>query len=77
MANYVFGRWKQVHGYATPGGTPVFVRDRCGGSKHLHGMEYPERKKVCDQCGSINIYPWEKIYDEGLPQDEVTHEDQL
>ena len=42
------GRWKQVHGYVTPGGDPVFG---CG-------------KLICDNCGSINLYPWEKSYEE-------------
>lgn len=64
MGNYTFGRWRQMHGFITPGGTPLFVCDRCGGSEHLHGVEYPKRKMVCDQCGSINVYPWEKTYDE-------------
>ena len=60
-----FGRWKKVHGYISPGGTPAFVCGNCGGSEHLHGVEYPRRKIICDNCGQINIYPWEKAYEEG------------
>ena len=60
----MFGKWKRVHGYMTPGGTPVYVCENCGGSWHLHGSEFPKRKLVCDDCGSINIYPWEKSYEE-------------
>lgn len=60
-----FGRWKQVHGGMSPGGTPAFVCGSCGGSEHLHGAEYPRRKIICDNCGQINIYPWEKAYEEG------------
>ena len=59
-----FGKWKEVHGYATPGGTPVFVCAQCEGSQHLHGVEYPKRKMICDNCGCINSYPWEKTYDD-------------
>ena len=60
-----FGKWKELEGgYVTPGGTPIYVCAACGGSEHLHGVEYPRRKMVCDQCGSVNSYPWEKTYDE-------------
>lgn len=60
------GRWKQVHmGYFTPGGTPAFACGACGGSEHLHGTEYPERKVICDNCGRINVYPWERVHEEG------------
>ena len=56
-------RWKQLHGYATPGGTPLYVCGTCGGSQHLHGAEYPKIKLICDSCGAVNIYPWEQLYD--------------
>lgn len=59
------GRWKRVHGVVTPGGTPYFECGACGGSGHLHGVEYPKRKTICDVCGVVNIYPWEKAYEEG------------
>lgn len=60
------GRWKQLQGtFLTPGGTPYFVCGKCGGSDHLHGVEYPRRKILCDKCGRINIYPWEDAYEKG------------
>ena len=56
------GKWKQVKiGYASPGGTPFFACGACGGSEHLHGAEYPKKKVLCDNCGRLNIYPWEKL----------------
>ena len=56
------GRWKEVEGdYITPGGTPVYECAQCGGGQHLHGVEYPEQALVCPKCGSINLYPWEKV----------------
>lgn len=58
------GRWKQLHGYATPGGTPIFVCAKCGGSEHLHGAEYPRIKVFCDTCGTVNLYPHQKAYEE-------------
>lgn len=59
------GKWKQVHiGDMSPGGTPFFACGACGGSEHLHGVEYPRRKVICDNCGRINIYPWEKAYEQ-------------
>lgn len=62
----VIGRWKQLKGaFTTPGGTPYYVCGACGGSGHLNGCEYPRRKLICDTCGRINIYPWEKAYEEG------------
>lgn len=60
------GKWKQVHiGDMSPGGTPVFACGACGGSEHLHGVEFSRRKVICDNCGRINIYPWEKAHEEG------------
>lgn len=60
------GRWKQLKGdFTTPGGTPYYVCGSCGDSGHLNGCEYPRRKVICDTCGRINIYPWEKAYEEG------------
>lgn len=60
-----FGKWKQIPAGMTPGGTPMYACGNCGGSDHLHGTEYPQRKVICDCCGQINIYPWEKAYEEG------------
>ena len=60
------GKWKQVKiGYASPGGTPIFACGACGGSEHLHGAEYPKKKVLCDNCGRINIYPWERAHEQG------------
>jgi len=64
LKDVTIGKWKQLHGYITPGGTPLFVCPKCGGSEHLHGVEYPQRRVVCKDCGQINVYPWEKTYDE-------------
>ena len=62
----VIGRWKQHKGdFVTPGGTPYYVCGACDGSGHLHGCEYPRRKVICDTCGRINIYPWERAYEDG------------
>ncbi|MBR3584814.1 MAG: hypothetical protein IKO00_02210 [Oscillospiraceae bacterium] len=62
----VIGRWKQLKGnFTTPGGTPYYVCGACGGSGHLNGCEYPRRKVICDTCGRINLYPWERAYEEG------------
>ena len=62
------GRWKELKGnYFTPGGTPVYVCAKCGGSEHLHGVEYPRRRVYCNHCGTANVYPWEKVYDMETP----------
>lgn len=58
-------RWVKLIGdFTTPGGTPYFVCGRCGGSGHLYGVEYSKRKVMCDGCGSVNIYPWERAHEE-------------
>lgn len=61
------GRWvkEDSSGYVTPGGTPLYVCGKCGNSAHLHGVEYPKRKIMCDVCGRVNIYPWEQAYEVG------------
>lgn len=60
-----FGRWVETSGnYLTPGGTPMYECGHCGGSNHLHGAEYKKRKIICDNCGQINIYPFETAYEE-------------
>lgn len=58
-------RWRQERGGLTPGGTPFYVCGLCGNTGHLHGVEYPKRKMICDVCGAINIYPYERAYEEG------------
>ena len=62
-----FSRWVKPadHGeYVTAGGDPIFCCKNCGGSYHVHGVEHPRKKLICDNCGCINLYPWEKSYDE-------------
>ena len=60
----VLGRWKEINSNGmTPGGTPLYACGKCGGSYHLHGVEYPQRKIICDECGRVNIYPWETAYE--------------
>ncbi len=62
----VISRWVKVTGdFLTPGGTPYFVCGRCGGSGHLYGVEYTKRKILCDDCGCVNIYPWEQAHEVG------------
>ena len=59
------GKWqKLLSGGFTPGGTPVYVCGNCGGSEHLYGIEYRKRKMKCEECGSINSYPWEETIEE-------------
>lgn len=61
------GKWVEPedhHDYVTPGGTPYYVCSLCGESGHLHGVEYPRRKLICDNCGAVNSYPWETTYDD-------------
>lgn len=58
---HILGKWKQVFGYVTAGGDPVFECGQCGGTRHVYGIEHLyNRKKFCDQCGAVNTYPWEK-----------------
>ena len=58
------GRWKQIPAGITPGGTPMYACAQCGKSEHLHGVEYRRKKLMCYECGSVNVYPWEEIYEE-------------
>lgn len=62
----LFGKWvKDTNGdYTTPGGTPIYACGKCGGSAHLFGVEFEKRKMICDECGRVNIYPWEKAYEQ-------------
>ena len=62
-----FSRWVEPadHGnYVTEGGDPIFCCENCGGSYHVYGVEHPQRKLICDNCGCVNLYPWEESYDE-------------
>ncbi len=51
--------WKEVYGYATPGGDPVWVCPTCGGTMHVHGIESRDEHHTCEKCGLRNYYPWE------------------
>ena len=51
--------WVKVPGYYTPGGDPVWICPKCGGSEHVNGIETVNKKKVCEQCGQRNYYPHE------------------
>lgn len=59
----MINRWKQIPAGMTPGGTPMYVCANCGKSEHLYGVEFPRRKVLCKECGSLNFYPWEKVED--------------
>ena len=61
---YRFGKWKRIPAGMTPGGTPMYACAECGGTEHLYGTEYPQRYVICEQCGSINTYPYEVTIDE-------------
>ena len=39
-APVVHGRWVKVHGYATPGGDPVWKCSECGKGVHVYGIEH-------------------------------------
>lgn len=53
------GKWVEVHGYATPGGDPVWACSECGKGVHVYGIEYgtyghdiSDRQWVsCPNCG--------------------------
>lgn len=52
--------WKQVHGYATAGGDPVWACGECGGDMHVYGIEHEKNFHcVCAECGRPQLYPWE------------------
>ena len=68
--DFTYGKWEKISSGMTPGGTPMFVCSKCGGSEHLHGVEYPRRKLVCDKCGCVNSYPWESTYEELVNPDQ-------
>lgn len=57
---YKEGRWLKVYGCVTPGGDPVYRCSQCGESEHVYGIEHPNKKTLCDNCGSRNFYPGEK-----------------
>lgn len=54
----VCAEWVRVHGYATPGGDPVFKCGSCGGHEHVYGIEHRyNRQVICPVCGKFMVYP--------------------
>jgi len=52
------GEWQRVRGYMTAGGDSVYKCPHCGGDMHVYGIEHErERRVICDQCGTFNMYP--------------------
>ena len=55
------GRWIEVHGYATPGGDPVWKCSECGKGIRVYGIEAPSYNRdytdghqwvACPNCGA-------------------------
>lgn len=54
------GKWVKVHGYATPGGDPVWACSECGKGIHVYGIEHSSYGKdvadgqwvACPNCGA-------------------------
>ena len=52
--------WVKVHGYATPGGDPVWACPKCGKGIHVYGIEHGTYGKdiadhqwvACPNCGA-------------------------
>jgi hypothetical protein len=51
--------WIKVPGYCTPGGDPVWACPKCHGTQHVYGVEHPDRREICEECGQRNYYPYE------------------
>lgn len=55
------GHWVKVHGYATPGGDPVWCCSECGKGIHVYGIEHgtygadiaDHQWVACPNCGAI------------------------
>lgn len=55
------GHWVEVHGYATPGGDPVWACSECGKGQHVYGIEHGTYGKdvsdgqwvTCPNCGTV------------------------
>ena len=59
-----YGVWREVYGYCTAGGDPVWCCPKCRGSEHVYGIEHEKNyTHICKDCGQTNIYPWEKTND--------------
>lgn len=61
IAPVVHGKWVRVHGYATPGGDPVWKCSICGKGKHVYGIEHGSygadiadgQWVSCPNCGAV------------------------
>ena len=57
----VHGWWVIVHGYATPGGDPVWACSNCGRGRHVYGIEHGTYGSdiadgqwvACPNCGAV------------------------
>ena len=57
------GTWIKVHGYATPGGDPVWKCSECGKGQHVYGIEAgsygadiaDHQWVACPNCGAIMV----------------------
>ena len=55
------GKWKQLHGYVTPGGDPVWCCSLCGKGIHVYGIEHGTygadiadgQWTACPNCGAV------------------------
>lgn len=55
------GYWVEVHGYATPGGDPVWACSECGKGLHVYGIEHGSYGKdvsegqwvACPNCCAV------------------------
>jgi len=53
--NNNIAKWKEVHGYCTPGGDPVYICSVCNSpeSEHVYGVEHEHNfKDTCPVCGA-------------------------
>jgi len=57
------GEWVKVHGFATPGGDPVWKCSNCGKGVHVYGIEHgtygadiaDHQWVACPNCGAVMI----------------------
>lgn len=57
------GKWVKLHGFATPGGDPVWCCSECGMGVHVYGIEYSTYNcdvsegqwVACPNCGALMI----------------------
>lgn len=61
--------WKEVkEPLFTPGGDPVWECPNCG-ERHVMGIETSyNHTNICNKCGKILYYPWEKKFGEDTVQ---------